>query len=272
MSQMSVGLKSMRNTIFVSYRQESEMHRNNVFAFATKLQNSGVSVELDQLYFQSHSGGPPEGWPKWCEDRVTQTAKTLIVASSGWFSAYEGSGPVGAGLGAACEAGLVRQMLYDAKGINERFRLVFLDAMAPDKIPVALRPWHQYMLYRGGREFDDLLAWLTESGSAPSAVSVAPVFSVPSSPPTSTTPPSLPRDLLEFLAEHYPDVRDARALWQRAGGRAAEVENISRPFDLWQNLWRRSVQGAAAQPKALLHEVKKDYPGNSVVAHYLASL
>ena len=77
---------------------------------------------------------------------------------------------------------------------------------------------------------------------------------------------------MEFLAEHYPEVRDARALWLRAGGRAAEVENISRPFDLWQNLWRRSVQGAAAQPQALLREVQQDYPINPVVAHYLSRL
>lgn len=82
----------------------------------------------------------------------------------------------------------------------------------------------------------------------------------------------MPRDLLDFLAEHYPDVRDARALWQRAGGRGSEVENISRPFDLWQNLWRRSVQGAAAQPEVLLREVQQDYPGNPVVAQYLSSL
>lgn len=150
----------MSNKIFISYRQESEELRGKVLALAEKLQNAGVFVELDQLYFQNNKGGPPEGWPKWCEDRVTQAPKTLIVASPGWFSAYEGKAPAGAGLGAACESGLVRQMLYDAKGINERFRLVFLDAMAPDTIPTALRPWHHYMLYKGGREFDDLLAWL----------------------------------------------------------------------------------------------------------------
>lgn len=260
--------------VFISYRQESESHREKVLSLAEKIQVCGVSVELDQLYFKANTGGPPEGWPKWCEDQVTQAHKTLIVASPGWFAAYEGKAPAGSGLGAACESGLVRQMLYDLKGINERFRLVFLEAMAPDTIPTALRPWHHYMLYKGGREFDDLLAWLTGTGAAPSTASMVPVISVPSMSPASPnpTPPLLPRDLLEFLAEHYPDVRDARTLWQRAGGRIAEVENISRPFDLWQNLWRRSVQGAAVQPKALLREVQQDYPANMVVDHYLSSL
>lgn len=254
--------------VFISYRQESEKLKVSVLALAEQLQNAGVFVELDQLYFQNNQGGPPEGWPKWCDDRVTQTPKTLIVASPGWFSAYEGKGPSGTGLGAACESGLVRQMLYDAKGINDRFRLVFLEAMAPDAVPIALRSWHQFMLYKGESEFMPLLAWITSSGDAHATTAA----SGPDLPPTRSTPPLLPRDLLEFLAESYPDVRGARALWQRAGGRAAEVENISRPFDLWQNLWRRSVQGAATQPKALLREVQQDYPGNAVVAHYLSSL
>lgn len=258
--------------MFISYRQESAHQKKQVLNLALQLQAQGIPIELDQLYFQAHSGGPSDGWPKWCEDRVTQAPKTLIVASPGWFAAYEGKAPIGTGLGAACESGLVRQMLYDAKGINERFRLIFLEAMAADAVPIALRPWHQFMLYKGDSEFSSLLAWLTGSGVAPATAGTAPAASVPSLLPASTTPPLLPKDLLEFLAEHYPDVRDARALWQRAGGRAAEVENISRPFDLWQSLWRRSVQGAAAQPKALLREVQQDYPGNSVVAHYLSSL
>jgi hypothetical protein len=264
----------MKNLVFISYRQESDAHRQQTLDLALRLKERGVSTELDQLYFKAQGGGPSEGWPKWCEDRVTQADKTMIVASPGWFAAYEGSAPAGTGLGSACESGLVRQMLYDAKGINERFRLVFLEPMATDAVPIALRPWHQFMLYKGAEEFDDLLRWLTGHGSAPVAAGATSLPSTPAlgMPPISTALPLLPRDLLEVLAENYPDVRDARALWQRAGGRAVEVENISRPFDLWQNLWRRSVQGAAAQPKALLREVQQDYPGNRVVAHYLSIL
>lgn len=262
----------MTSPVFISYRQASPDHSQHVANLGVRLTAQGIAVQLDQFYSKTHPGGPPQGWPKWCENWVTQADKTLIVASPGWFAAYEGKAPPGTGLGAACESGLVRQMLYDAKGINERFRLVFLEAMAADAVPIALRPWHQFMLYKGDSEFSSLLAWLTGSGAVPATSGTAPAASVPSLPPTSSPLPLLPRDLLDFLAENYPDVRDARALWQRAGGRAAEVENIPRAFDLWQNLWRRSVQGAAARPKALLHEVRQDYPGNAVVAHYLSSL
>jgi nucleoside phosphorylase len=82
----------------------------------------------------------------------------------------------------------------------------------------------------------------------------------------------LPRDLILVLAEEYPDVKDARALWVRAGGKASEVENISRPQDLWQRLWMRSTHGAAVRPEALLGAALEDLPGNTVLLHYLKKL
>lgn len=82
----------------------------------------------------------------------------------------------------------------------------------------------------------------------------------------------IPRDLLELMADQYPDVRDARALWTRAGGKAGQVEFAGRPFDMWQRLWTLSEQGAAARPAALLREVLMDIPENEIVHRYLANL
>lgn len=87
-----------------------------------------------------------------------------------------------------------------------------------------------------------------------------------------TSMKNIPIDLIQVLAEEYPDVRDARALWQRAGGKASEVESISRPRDLWQRLWLRSMQGASACPGALLQEALKDLPDNEVLHRYIKSL
>jgi len=83
---------------------------------------------------------------------------------------------------------------------------------------------------------------------------------------------NLPRDLIAVLAEEYPDVRDARALWQRAGGKASEVENMPRPFDLWQRLWQRSRQGALARPEMIVQAALDDLPDNAVLLHYLTLL
>ncbi|MEZ4449114.1 MAG: effector-associated domain EAD1-containing protein [Nannocystaceae bacterium] len=82
----------------------------------------------------------------------------------------------------------------------------------------------------------------------------------------------MPDDLIRALAEEYPDVRDARALWERAGGKISDVENITRPRDLWQRLWARSTQGAAVRPVALLRAALADTPENPTILHYLKLL
>jgi hypothetical protein len=76
-------------------------------------------------------------------------------------------------------------------------------------------------------------------------------------------------DLIDVLSEEYPDVRDARAVWIRAGGKGSELENIARPKDMWQKVWLRSTQGASVTPKALLISVASDLPNNSIITHYL---
>lgn len=83
---------------------------------------------------------------------------------------------------------------------------------------------------------------------------------------------SIPKDLIAVLADEYLDVRDARAVWVRAGGKNSDVENVPRPNDLWQNLWLRSLRGASVRPAALLRAVLDDLPNNSVVIHHLSTL
>jgi nucleoside phosphorylase len=83
---------------------------------------------------------------------------------------------------------------------------------------------------------------------------------------------NLPHKLISVLAEEYPDTSNARALWQRAGGKASEVENINRSRDLWQRLWQRSIQGAAARPENLLQAALEDLPNNGVIQQHLEAL
>ena len=83
--------------------------------------------------------------------------------------------------------------------------------------------------------------------------------------------PAIPSDLINELAELYPDVQDARALWQKAGGRASDVEHIPRPRDLWQRQWLNSEYGAAALPQALLQAALDDFPSNEVFRRYLST-
>ena len=151
----------LRNQVFISYRQESSEHDRAVCQLGELLREAKIPVVLDQFFREENPGGPDEGWPKWCEDCATQSRCVLIIASEGWFAAYEKGSP-GQGYGAAAEADIFRQSLYDDQGENARIRLVFLHDVAPQKIPVRLRPWHQFRLERD-ENLDQLIRWLADS-------------------------------------------------------------------------------------------------------------
>lgn len=99
---------------------------------------------------------------------------------------------------------------------------------------------------------------------------------LPSAPVWSTPVQShalsgVPLDLIDALADLYPETGQARAVWERAGGKASEVENVSRPQDLWQRLWLRSTRGASVKPAMLLQTVATDSPLNEVIQRHLAN-
>lgn len=81
---------------------------------------------------------------------------------------------------------------------------------------------------------------------------------------------ALPMDLIELLADNYPDTADARSLWERAGGRRRDVENNPRPVDLWQRVWIRCEQGAIVTQFELLQAVLLDFPNNKIIQKYLS--
>lgn len=149
----------MRDQVFISYRHETLEHARDVRRLADMLRAANIPVVLDQFYLEEHPGGPDEGWPKWCEDCANQSACVLIIASEGWFAAYEKTEPPRQGLGAATEADLFRQEIYDEKGHNERIRLTFLHSLSVDKVPPRLRPWHQFRPFENSGP-GDLMRWI----------------------------------------------------------------------------------------------------------------
>ncbi len=153
----------MLNQVFISYRHESPEHARAVGRLGELLRQAGLPIALDQFHLDEHPGGPDVGWPKWCEDCANQSVCVLIIASEGWFAAYDkGGAPAGVGLGAAIEADLVRQILYDEKGVNPRIRLVFLHDVAAEKVPRRLRDWQQFRPFEGNEQRDQLFRWVAE--------------------------------------------------------------------------------------------------------------
>jgi hypothetical protein len=168
------------NHVFLSYRHESNDHANAVRTLGEKLKDAGLPFELDQFYIEDHPGGPDEGWRKWCEDRAEKSACVLIVCSKGWFDSYRKEGVQGKGLGAALEAAVFSQDIYDEKGRNARIRLVNLDNFVEADIPQRLRDWHIFRPFISVAEFDQMTKWIRQrlampgsSGSPPKIVFLA---------------------------------------------------------------------------------------------------
>lgn len=157
-----------QNQVFISYRHESDGHAAAVRQLGERLRSAGIKVALDQFFLDAHPGGPNDGWPKWCENRANKSSHILIIASAGWFAVYKGSASPGEGLGAATEADLFRQALWDQKGQNARIRLVYLDDIESEKVPPRLRAWEPFRLFH---DFDDesnrLIKWIQSQQAAP---------------------------------------------------------------------------------------------------------
>ncbi|AUB83350.1 SEFIR domain-containing protein [Candidatus Thiodictyon syntrophicum] len=152
----------MRNQVFISYRQEGPEHAREVRRLGELLRQSGLPVMLDQFLVEDRPGGPDEGWPKWCEDCANESDCVLVIGSAGWFAAHDKSAPRGMGLGAAVEASLFQQYLYDEASDNPRIRLALLGEVAPDLIPVRLRAWHRFRPFATDAELNQLIQWIAQ--------------------------------------------------------------------------------------------------------------
>jgi hypothetical protein len=151
----------MLQQVFLSYRHESAQHAQAVRRLGELLRNAGISVALDQFLLEELAGGPAEGWPKWSEDAADRSACILVVASKGWFAAFENkSDSPGAGLGAAVEADILRQKLYDDKGVNTKLRLAFLDDTPDHLVPTRLRAWHSFRPFANDDQLQGLTNWI----------------------------------------------------------------------------------------------------------------
>jgi len=152
----------MLQRVFISYRHENPEHSRAVRRLGELLRQAKIPIILDQFFLEENPGGPDVGWPKWCEDRANEAACVLIIASEGWFAAYNKTAPPDTGTGAATEADLIRQWLYDERADNTRIRLVFLHEIAADKVPPRLRGWHHFRPFDSDDQLNGLLRWVSQ--------------------------------------------------------------------------------------------------------------
>jgi hypothetical protein len=153
--------KALLNQVFISYRWEGDRHSAAVRDLADKLTRYGFRVVLDSLYYEEHGTSPGEGWPAWCEAQTQSSACVLCVLSPGWRDAWEGRSSGGTALGCTAETRLIRHLLYDSGGRNERVRFVVTPTFGDERPPVYFRGDQCYRAMESEEDWTHLARWLS---------------------------------------------------------------------------------------------------------------
>jgi hypothetical protein len=150
--------------VFISYSQDSDLHKRRVYDLAVKLRSHHVEVVIDQDIL----GGPDEGWDLWCETQVLNTDKVLIACTERYCARYEGREAPGVGLGSTAEARLIHRIIHNTAGITPKFRVILFQESDTPHVPITLQTYHRFPLYQPSA-LAELVAWLTASPSITAA-------------------------------------------------------------------------------------------------------
>ena len=143
--------------IFISYSHDNEEHSKRVNALARRLRRDGVNVVIDRDMLP---GGPPDGWPLWSEAQVRNADVVLVVCTETYTRRYNGEEVPELGHGSISEARIVRQLLYNTGGYNEKFRVILFSAEDNNHVATQLEGYHRFLLYQP-EAYAALLAWLS---------------------------------------------------------------------------------------------------------------
>ena len=62
--------------VFISYSHDSPEHAERVLDLSDRLRQDGIDCHIDQ-----YEVSPPEGWPRWMEDRIEWADFVLVVCT-----------------------------------------------------------------------------------------------------------------------------------------------------------------------------------------------
>ncbi|MBL8660110.1 MAG: SUMF1/EgtB/PvdO family nonheme iron enzyme [Rhodospirillales bacterium] len=116
--------------VFISYSHDDERHEERVLELANRLRLDGIDAEIDQYI---HS--PPEGWPLWCEQKIEEAGFVLLVCTQTYHRRVANKEEAGVGHGVVWEARIIRQLLYDAGSVSEKFIPVLFSDGNAEHIP-----------------------------------------------------------------------------------------------------------------------------------------
>lgn len=160
--------------VFLSYRHENEEHRQRVLELGQQLRAAGIDVMLDQFFTDEHPGGPDEKWTRWSAQHAG-TGKVLIIGSRGWFRCYKGTEAPGIGLGAALEASIIQERIYQSQQKIKDIRIVLLDATDATDLPFELAGIQQFKPLDMAGDFEAMCRWIEGKGSVPPTTASTPI-------------------------------------------------------------------------------------------------
>src|SRR5512142_439813 len=113
--------------VFISYSHDTVEHQKRVLGLADRLRADGIDAEIDQ-----YNAAPPEGWPLWCERQIETADAVLMICTEAYYRRVSGDEERGKGLGVVWEARIIRQFLYDAGAVSDKFVPVLFSDADPD--------------------------------------------------------------------------------------------------------------------------------------------
>ena len=81
---------------------------------------------------------PSQGWPAWCEEQIRQGAFVLIVCTETYLRRFNLEEEPGIGPGVAWEGRLIKQLLYNAGSVSNKFVPVLFADGSHAHVPVPL--------------------------------------------------------------------------------------------------------------------------------------
>lgn len=127
--------------VFISYSHDSVEHQERVLSLADRLRADGIDAEIDQ-----YNIAPAEGWPLWCEQQIENADFVLMVCTEIYHRRVSGDEERGKGLGAVWEAAIIRQLLYDAGAVSNKFVPVLFSDGRVEHIPTLIRGRTRYFV------------------------------------------------------------------------------------------------------------------------------
>jgi hypothetical protein len=142
--------------VFISYSHDSPEHRDRVLVLANRLRKWGIDAEIDQ-----YETSPPKGWPAWCERQIKWADFVLLVCTETYLRRVDGGEVQGIGYGVLSEAHIIRQLLFDAGSVNDKFVPVLFSDGSPGNIPTLVKGATHFVV-DNERGYEDLYRLLTD--------------------------------------------------------------------------------------------------------------